>query len=367
MSVPAMTDYAAVGSRSVSPITFDDQLKLLINYARNPAEYAINQYLTISTVGKIQGIYPKFFAPDQIRLNSQTGDDMIWEDGTPIDLAKVAAGKSRRTHVKYFLTRYKREDTIGYHTIEQSEYDERRLRLNDLTNQLMTLRTLNALTAIFDTTNNWPAASVKTATAWGNVVGTGGTWDTGTTTAPYVKLGLTGIRSRVHLATNGKVKLKDLILGLDPLTAGKIASSQEIHTYLAQQSRSLAVLKGEDPDSNEDWMLPNPMYGFKVIIEATPAVIGNQSDTEDAQVYAMNQIATKSAFVVARPGGIDSGMGGAKFSTVHLLEKSGEAMQPYVEDMGERQKLHYCRVSDMYVVLVAAPESGAIITSITTN
>lgn len=366
MAVPLMTDYASVGSRSVSPVSFDDQLKLLINFARNPAEYAINQYITISTVKKIQGIYPKFFAPDQIRLPSQTGDDMIWEDGTPIDLAKVAAGKSRRTHIKYFLTRYKREDTIGYHTIDQSEYDERRIRLNDLTNQLMTLRTLNALTQIMSS-GNWPTANNNTATAWGNFVGTGGQWDQGTTTSPFVKLGLTGIRSQIVLGTNGKVKLKDLLVVFDPLTAGKIAASQEIHTYLAQQSRSLLVLKGEDPDSNEDWMLPNPMYGYKVIIEATPAVIGPISSVQDAQVYAMTQIATKTAFVVARPGGIDSGMGGAQFSTVHLLEKSGEAMQPYVEDMGERQKLHYCRVSDMYVVLLPAPESGALITSVTLN
>lgn len=365
MAVPAMTDYAVVGSRSVSPVSIDDQLKLLVNYARNPAEYAVNQYITISTVKKIQGIYPKFFAPDQIRLPSQTGDDMIWEDGTPIDLTKVAAGKSRRTHIKYFLTRYKREDTIGYHTIEQSEYDERRLRLNDLTNQLMTLRTLNVLTQIFLTTN-WPTANVATATAWGNFVGTGGAWNAGTLTAPYLKLGLTGIRSQIVLGTNGKVKLKDLILGFDPLTAGKIAASQEVHTYLAQQSRSLAVLRGQDPDSNEDWMLPNPCYGYKVIIEATPAVIGPQvAGTVDAQVYAMTQISSNAAFVVARPGGIDSGMGSAAFSTVHVLEKSGEAMKPFVKDMGEEQMLHYCRVSDMYVPIVAAPESGALVTSVT--
>lgn len=366
MAVPAMNTFAAVGYKSVTPIGIDDQLKLLVNYARNQNEFAVNQYCTVSTVNKTQGIYPKFFAPDQIRNGTSDGTDNIWEDGTPIDLTKIKANMTRRTHIRYDLIRYKKEDTIGYLTIDQSEYDERRLRLNDLSSQMMTLRTLLVLNQAM-TSTNYPSAHVATATASGNLVGTGGFWNAGTVNQPNIGFSLTAARSQIYLATNGKVKQKDLRLVLDPLSAGKMAQSQEIRAYLAQQSKSLNVLKGEDPNSNEDWMLPNPLYGFQVIIEGTPYVVGPQKQaTADTQAYAMANFATGTgtAFICARPGGIDASIAGAQFSTIHILEKSGEAMQPYVEDLGERQKLHYVRVSDMIVPLVPAPESGYLITNL---
>jgi hypothetical protein len=368
MAVPVMNTFSAVGARSVTPIGIDDQLKLLVNYARNQNDFAVNQYCTVSTVNRIQGIYPKFFAPDQIRNGTSDGTDNIWEDGTPIDLTKIKANMTRRTHIRYDLVRYKKEDTIGYLTIDQSEYDERRLRLNDLSSQMMTLRTLLVLNQAM-TSTNYPTAHVATATAWGNLTssGNGGFWNAGTVNNPTIGYALAAARNQIYLATNGKVKQKDLRLVLTPVDAGKMATSQEIRAYLAQQSKSLNVLKGEDPNANEDWMLPNPLYGFQVIIEGTPSVVGVQKQaTADTQTYAMASFATGTgtAFIAARPGGVDAGIAGAQFSTIHILEKSGEAMQPYVEDLGERQKLHYCRVSDMIVPLVPAPESGALITNL---
>lgn len=355
MPNPAFSTYSHPSANNVYLPNVDETLRLLVSYARDPKEFAINNYVTVSPISKPIGYYPKVFAGDDVRVPNNALNDALWADGTRRLKSSNEYNTPRHTFDTYTAIRYSWGTTVGFETIEYADgWDVKQKARNTLASRAMTARTKVIIDAIFDTTNNYPSNHVSTVSALG-----GDFWGAGTINNPVIKNTLRRVRDRVVLDTNGKVTLKDLVLVMNPTTAGAIASSQEIHAYLAQQANSLDVISGDNPSIGSNWGLPANLYGFKVLVDSSNIVSAKESIRQDTPSYLFpdNRIA-----VLARPGGIVS-EGGINFSTVHVLEMKGYSMN--IEESSDQfNRLFDINITDYFTPLVAAPESGFILNNV---
>ena len=360
MAVPAISTYSPVGPYSGFIPGYDPSAnaRLLVEYARDIKKFQVNQYVTIQPVSKAKGLYPKFLPSDQIRLTIENGDDTVWPDGIPSGSLTNFPQGQRFTNLEYEAVRRMKEGHIGYIARDQSDFDWIKIEQNKLASQMMTLRTVKVLAAALNTAN-YPTNHTSTATALG-----GGLWTAGTVNSPYIKKSLDEIRDRILLDSNAVVGIEDLRLVISPTLAAGMSRSQEIRTYLSNTAVSLAVLKGTDPDQKLDYSLPNPLYGFTVVVERSPKVVGKPNilatdGTDGTAVYCMD---STKALVVARPGGLVSESGGMSYSTIHVVELKGNGFKVFMLDKGDEHKLVYIRVEDYYDVIVPAPETGYVLT-----
>ena len=51
-------------------------------------------------------------------------------------------------------------------------------------------------------------------------------------------------------------------------------------------------------------------------------------------------------------------------STIQLLELKGQAFKVFIKDLGEQEQYTYVRVEDFFLPIVAAPETGFVITNL---
>jgi hypothetical protein len=355
MAIPAFTTYTHPSANNVYLPNVDETLRLLVSYARNPKEFAVNEYVTISPISKPIGYYPKVFAADNVRVRSSTLADARWADGTRRLQGTGEYNTPRHTFATYTAVRYQYNATLGNESIDYADWDLKTMTRDNLASIAMTGRTKLIVDTIFDTSNNFPSNHTSTVTALA-----GGFWGAGTINDPIIKNTLRKVRERIALDTNGKVSISDLRLVMNPTTAGGIAQAQEIHAYLAQQVGSIDVLEGTNPSSGENWSLPKKLYGFEIVVDASNISAAKESLlTQDTPTFLVpdNKVA-----VLARPGSLVSN-GGINFSTIHVLEMKGQSFSMEEKDDSFNRLLDMF-LTDYFVPIVPAPESGYILTSV---
>lgn len=362
MAVPAASTFQPIGPYNVFIPGYDGEARarLLVEYTLNPKKFAMNKYVTIQPITLPVGFYAKVLASDYVRVPYADGRDARWADGQPSGALTNRDQGPRQTNIQYELLRVKRERNVGWLTQQFSPFDELKKTQNMLTSISMTYRAINVVNVALNTAS-YDASHVSTATALG-----GGFWSQGTPSNPIIKTSLDNIRDRIIQDSIGMVKLKDLQLVLSPTAASAMSRTQEIRVYLMQQAGALDVLEGKNPDSDEGWSMPAYYNGFKIVIESSvytnTLVTDNSSTATDGVLQYVMPV--NSAFVAARPGSLVSEDGGMNFSTIHLLELKGEAFKVFMKDMGEQEKYTYIRVEDFFLPIVAAPETGYVITNL---
>jgi hypothetical protein len=354
MAIPAITAFSHPAANNVYLPNVDETLRLLVSYARDPKQFALNEYVTVSPISVPKGYYPKVFAADNVRMRTSTGVDGLWADGMRRPMSTGEYNTSRFAFVDYTAVRYSDNTTLGHETIQYAGWDIKTFERNSLASKLMTRRTQLANTQIFDTAN-YPTNHTSTPTLLA-----GGFWGAGTINDPIIKNTLRKIRERISLDTNGKVGVNSLRLVMNPTTAGGIAQSQEIHAYLAQQVGSLDVIEGTNPSSGDNWSLPKKLYGFEVVVDASNINLTKESTLSQestAFIVPDNKVA-----VLARPGGIVSD-GSIPFSTCHILEMKNFAFNVQEHDDSLHMLLDIL-MADYFVPIIPAPESGYVLTAV---
>jgi hypothetical protein len=141
-----------------------------------------------------------------------------------------------------------------------------------------------------------------------------------------IKRTLQYVKRLLFLQTNTVLKGPEMIWVISPVLASAIATSGEIVNAL-KQSQFAKELTNPNLDN---WSLPESYAGWKIVVECTPRVIINQTDsgtvasvtTPNQRVYMMNN---DTSFFVSRPGGLQGAYGQKAFSTVQLYHFGGEA------------------------------------------
>jgi hypothetical protein len=360
----ALTQYNVPGARNVFLPGYSKQrqAELIQAYTLNEDRFALGNYVTITNVDTLEGVYPRIYGPDRIRVEDPTGRDVVWPDGRPVNLYEHDHNitKARRTNVRWSMQRYLRKDTLGYMLVEQSPFDEVRLRQQDLAMKGQLFRTLSVISAI-NTSANWPGRYL-TATALDTAAGGGGAanWLAGSTTNPVMARAVGYMMTQLQLATIGAVAIGDMMMVMNPSTAWKLSLAAEIRQFVLGFPGALEMIRGRNP-SGREWFLPQPFFGVRVLVDDTIKVTGLPSVHADTPVYAWPDGVIA---LLSRPGGITGGVGGGAFSSVHIFQLRGHNFKPMQEDMGRIHQAYYVALEDAFQPVIFAPEAGFVVTGV---
>ncbi len=360
--------------------------RLLIGYALDEDAVALNQWATVVGVDTPIAYYPVFNSGDFVRIKDRTGNDRLWQDSAERPTAMQGV---RFTTKRFELERYGESSFVGNMAEEASQIGSLvTLNQDQLASRALVWRSIVAGAIITDpskyfttatpaTTDNYFATWAAFTTA---LTGAGKPYATGyfgtglysgTITAPVFKRFLGHAAREIRRRTNGRVKISQLLFLANPNTMAKLAATEEMHAYIAQQAGSLAVLKGESPEFVEPvYGLPQPTYQIKMVGDATTFVLGPPVDQSASDItagvsdYGNQQyvIPDDAIFVLTRPGSVVGLRGSTGFSSVVLFQDKKRALKPstFPDPRSERVEV---AVEDRFTVDHVAPDCSFAIGS----
>lgn len=324
--------------------------KLIVEFSRNPKDFAVNALTTQVPVDKPIGYFLKIKPEAQARIINSP-QSYVWPDGQPCPIQQE--NESDFQFVKYFAQRYAQTDFIGYRTAELADWDVEAQKARNLANRIMLMRTVKFYDLVQDSTL-YDSSHVATATALG-----GGQWSAATSANRYIMNSLLAAAQIIVKDTVNAVGLKDLVLIVGPAVARKMAASAEIADYLAQSVPAEKFLTFENwQGQNKLYGLPPELYGMKIMVDETvkdTARIGATSN----KAFAPGDT---SAYIITKPGSLSGPSGGIGFSSVaSFISKEWEMRTETIDVPIDARKI--LRVADEWDMQLIAPETAFLITS----
>lgn len=347
--------------------------KFLVGFTLNEDMIALNQWLTVVGTDSPRAYYPIFNSSDFVRLKNNTGRDRHWQDGTE---RPTAMQGPRFTNREFRLERYGESTFIGNMAEEYSQLGSLiTLNQEQLASRALVWRSVVAASVITDPskyiTTGSPAPTDTYFASWAAMKtaleGGGGPYPSGyfganlyagTINAPVAKRFFGWAVQEVQRRTNGRVKIKDLLFLINPRTAAKLAATEEVHAYLAQQVNSQKLLEGSDPAfDNAAYGIPQPFYNIRVVCDATAVAFGAPIDSPTDADYGMQSYVIPDDFiaVATRPGSVAGMANSASFSSVVLFQNKERALKPstFPDVRSERVEV---AMEDMFTVDLVAPD-----------
>jgi len=323
---------------------------LIVDFSRNIKDFAVNSYTQIVPVEAVTGYYLRITVEEAGRILNTDIRDFVWHDGQPAPEGND--GTEAFEYFPYRCTRYAYSVMLGDLTIDQASWDILAQHARIKAQQAMTARTQRAITAL-TTTGNYDSSHVLNVTA---ITGNTGNWQASTTARQDIARSL-GTAAEVILDdTLTAVNLNDLVVVVNSAAALDLKLTQEIVDYIKGSPEALAQVKGELPGRNTFYGLPDKLYGFPIVVEATRKVTTHKGATT-----SRSQILPKATpFMCARPGGLVAPSGGPNFSTCQVLMKEEMTAETKRDDDNRRTK---ARVVENYDVEIVAPASGVLFTA----
>lgn len=322
---------------------------LITGFSRNPKKFRLPQYVKYIPVKQSAGYYMTINNEEGARIVNTNLNDFYWGDGSEAPMGND--NLESFTFNKFYTKRYAFPFNIGNKATEQASWEVTAVNAGFMGMKAMTARTQFAWN-VLGTTGNW-SSNTDTAT---NTAG--GLLDAATTANPYIKKLFRAVSENILKATNGVVQRDDLICVMNPHTAGLISESQELIDHFKNNQFALAQVRGDAPNQNGQWGLPDQLYGVKVLVEDAVKVTTRKGATRSASYVCP---ATDIVFL-ARPGQLQGMEGIPEFSTAQFFFYE-EFTVEQKEDPDNRRTLG--RVIDDYDFQLCQPLSGWLTTAAT--
>lgn len=320
----------------------------VIAFVRQESEFALNKYVQYVPAPKPVFEFAKLETDEWVRVESD--EEFAWEDGD--ERPRGDAYKIRFTTTEGKCYRRDYPSTLGYRAIDNTVlWKPRPAHMAMNITKAMTNRTKRTKT-LLQTTSNWPSSNVADV----NVLNGGrGKWPLGSddpSSPNYLAIyrSLIAAARRIHLLTNGRVRIKDLQTVVSPNLAIAMAQTPEMLQYVRETPQAINILKEGFSDSEEMWTLPERYKGFKFVVEDAPIVDSNPTDaptiwtgeaTFDVNPGRHYIWDDATAVMVSRPGGLDGEYGAPSFSTVQLYHFDGLLrVKAFDDSEHERVKMH---------------------------
>lgn len=319
--------------------------RLVIEFSRNPKDFALPNYVQIRPVSKQRGYYLAINVNQAGRLVGGDLNEFVWPDGHP--RPRMRQNGQEFNFRDYQTIRRNFGQPIGDLAREQADWDVEDTQEAIQAQKAMTARTKLVHDALA-TQANWDSVHWSAVTS---IPGVSGTWDAALSTAPFIKKSINYGVKRIAKSTLGKVKKKDLRLVINPTTALAISETQELIDVIKQSPDAYGqVTQGEGKWS--EYGLPNRLYGVEIVVEDAVMVttaVGAATQTQD---FVM---ADGCAYLMSRIGGLTARGGGPSFSTVTLLAKEEMTI---TRDQQVRDRFVDIDVVDDVGVALTAPSAG---------
>jgi hypothetical protein len=330
--------------------------KLVVDFARNPRDFAVNKYMQVIPVKKTQGLYMQMTIEEAGRIQQTDLSNFIWADGQPA--AEGNDGSESFAWLTFRTTRFNFPVLLGDKTVDQSDWNITAQYSSIKARQAMTARTVLSVAAMTNTNNypstHWLDISGAGGGSAGTVVsGNQGTWAESTSVRQDIKRSLNVGAELILKDTLNGVKLNELIVVVSPTLAREMSESQELVDYLKHSPDALAQVRGELPGQNVMFGLPDKLYGYPIVVEATYMVTTAKGMTTNRQAV-LNQA---TPFMCARPGGLEGVANAPTFATGVVFEYEAMTAET-LKDVPNRRQI--IRVVDDIGAYVVAPVSGIL-------
>ena len=334
----------------------EQSARLRVDFARNPARFAINDYARNVPVDKTRGFYPRISNANAMRIVS--GSDFAWPDGAD----RPRGTPAEIEWIEYETKRSAYSFEIGNIALEQSELgDLVALNGRHKTQLAMTDRTVQAVNAMTDS-SNFPTGHSDTATNVG-----GGVWSGSTAANGHIAKTFQNVRDQIIKSTGGSIQDQDLAVVIDPSTANLIANSPEYQQFVI--NHPAAISAAESTGIFQTYGLLPRFKGVRIIVEDTAVLASRQDNVGDLDAavsgagYLLSGGTTtkgKAVFLVppSGPEGID---GVTDFSTISILEKSPVEM--FTKDDPDHERT-LGSVSQNMVPEITAGVTGFLVTNV---
>lgn len=333
--------------------SMDASKKLVIDFARDIKDFAVNKYTQIVPVTKNLGAYLEMTIEEAGRILAGDARNFLWPDGKERPLG---IGNLETFEYKEFRTRrINMSFLLGNLTVDMADWDIVAQHASITARRMMTLRTVQALTAL-TTSGNYASAHVKDVTA---ITGNTGRWDQSTTARQDIQRTINVACDQIMNATLGAINLNDLVLVIGKTDARKIRECQEIVDYIKGSPDALAATRGELNNSTM-YGLPDKLYGIPVVVENTVKVTNKKGATRATS----DALPSGTAFICARPGSLEGVPDGPNFCTCVNFALEEMNVETF-KDTNNRRTLG--SLTEDYVYKIVAPSSGVLLTNLTTS
>lgn len=318
---------------------------LIIDFARNPKDFKLNQYTQTIKVDRNVGLYTRM--TNEVCAQFQSANESVWVDASERSLG--AQNLESFAEETYHTTRRNFSVTLGYLSTQQASWDLTAQYQKILGTQAMTARTSIVINALTDTSNYDNSHVIDVSTDFG-------VWDSSTTATGYIKATLYNATNLILRDTLGNVRLNDLMLVISAEGASQLMQSQEIVDYIKGTPDSWKMTQGTL--ASGPYGLPETIYGLKVVVEDGVKVTSPKGASR-----APDWLWPKTTGVIcARPGGLTATQG-PNFSTCVTFAKEEMTAESFDDPRNRRTVLS---VTEDYCAQVIAPVSGVVLTNLFT-
>jgi hypothetical protein len=336
----------------------------VIGFVRDTKKFKINEWVQWVPAPKPVVAYMILDRDHPVRVVSDA--EFAWEDGDDRPQGRHNVGRFQWAEVKCERRDY--AFTLGWQAqdVADGSWKPFAYEAEAHASQAMTNRTSRLITMV-ETSTNWASTNVATAAT---LNGGKGRWDVGSSdpnSPNYLAIKLSWLEAarRIMLLTNNRVDYSDLIMVMAPETAIAVSTSAEITDYLKGSPFAMAQVKGDVPNKNVSWGLPETYAGIRIVVEDAsivterPSADGTEATIGTGQPRKFIKNKT-SAVLVSRPGGIEGVYGAPNFSTVQIYHYKGLLeVQAFDDPKHERTEGHI--KENFKEVLGASGVSGMLI------
>lgn len=329
--------------------------KLVVDFARNPKKFAINQYVQIIPVDQILGLFQQMTIEERGRVLTTDAAEYAFADGSDAPLG--ADGTEYFIWQQYLARRYAYGFLMGQMTAQQATWDILAQHAGIHAQKAMTVRTLQVYNQM-TTSGNYATGHVS-AVFGGTITGTSGTWTQSTTARGDIKRSLEFGSEKILDDTLAGVEPEDFHLVIGTAQAALLTQSQEIVDYIKSSPDAYAQLRGELPNRNKFYGLPEKLYGFDIVVDSTRRVTSQKLQTRAASaIYGgLSSVGSLNAFMIARPGGLVGVANAPSFSFIANFVYKQFDMVVEVKNDDDNKRIKG-RVIDCFVPVVVAPQAG---------
>lgn len=325
----------------------DASNKMVIDFARNIKDFAVNSYVQIVPVKKIVGWFLEMTIEEAGRIQHTDLRNFLWPDGQ--EAPEGNEGTESFAFKEFRTKRYAYPFILGDLTIDQASWNILAQHASIKSRQAMTARTQLAVTAL-TTSGNYDVSHVLDIP---NIPGNTGTWDESTTARQDIKRSLNTAAEKILDDTLAAVDLNDLTLVISTALAARMSECQEIVDHIKGSPAALAQVKGELPGRNAIYGLPDKIYGFPLSVEKTRKVTTRKKQT----TVRTSVMPTATPVLVARPGGLVGVADAPNFSTCVIFAQEEMTVET-LRDQNNRRTAG--RVVENIVAKLVAPASGIL-------
>ena len=352
--------------------SFDATGQLVVSFSRNPKDFGLNKYITITPVKKSSGYYLKLNAEQAARVTYDKLEDHVWHDGN--DAPHGEWNNEKFEWLNFNTQRYVFPFRLGYKAVDQADWKIVASYSAINAQQAMTARVVKVWKKLYESASTTSAVTTSGSADRGiqlggtdtidsvdcslanNVItggvrldaGDSGDINTGTSNGPVIKKAFNAISRRINKATLGACGPKEMCIIINPETADAIARSKELHTYLKESPVALAQIRGDSDSMNGKYGLPDKLYGYDIIIEDVVKVSNKKGATRVSDYV----VPSGDMWILARPGDLVGFEGSPSFSTVHLF--AYEEMTVEQKDDPDNRRIN-ARIVEDYGVEIVAP------------